>query len=296
MKRSSDPTRTSRIRSSFRRELNRRVAVYLMNLRREVVDNDFLGLLDRSPMHPALFPLNTRMPPDAATKLQSLSNYAYQLGYATVVQEGHWMKPVAYEAFNSGVRAGAKWSDDDRPKSLDEMLLAYYVHELEGIVDAAVQRIARAGALAMQRGYKPAMLYSQIVAVVRKILIERANMLGHQLVVQQHNLGRIAQMRAAGFTHVGVIPESRQHAPRRVRDGFADAEEVVEVLTAGDEDVCEECEDIADSGPYTMDEAETLIPAHPRCRCAVVPVEDERFKGAREREEEREEHEEDLVR
>jgi hypothetical protein len=37
----------------------------------------------------------------------------------------------------------------------------------------------------------------------------------------------------------------------------------VDVLTAGDDDVCEECQDISDSGPYDIDTAESLIPAHP---------------------------------
>ncbi|HEY5126777.1 MAG TPA: NUDIX domain-containing protein [Bradyrhizobium sp.] len=39
--------------------------------------------------------------------------------------------------------------------------------------------------------------------------------------------------------------------------------EEVDVLTAGDELVCETCQDIADGGPYTLDEAEGLIPGAP---------------------------------
>lgn len=46
----------------------------------------------------------------------------------------------------------------------------------------------------------------------------------------------------------------------------------VDVLTAGDNDVCQDCQDISDSGPYDIDEAESLIPAHPWCRCAFVPA------------------------
>lgn len=61
--------------------------------------------------------------------------------------------------------------------------------------------------------------------------------------------------------------------------------ETVEILTAGDEDVCEECQDIADAGPYEIDEARSLIPAHPNCRCAYVPFFDERF-AEQQREEE----------
>jgi hypothetical protein len=53
--------------------------------------------------------------------------------------------------------------------------------------------------------------------------------------------------------------------------------EEVNVVTAGDDRVCDECEDIADGGPYGIDEAMGLIPAHPDCRCAFVPSEDQRF-------------------
>lgn len=45
-----------------------------------------------------------------------------------------------------------------------------------------------------------------------------------------------------------------------------------EVRTAGDELVCPVCEDIESGGPYTIDEARSLIPAHPNCRCAFVPA------------------------
>ena len=44
--------------------------------------------------------------------------------------------------------------------------------------------------------------------------------------------------------------------------------EEVNVLTAGDDRVCKICEDIAEDGPYLIDQARGLIPAHPRCRCA----------------------------
>jgi SPP1 gp7 family putative phage head morphogenesis protein len=45
-----------------------------------------------------------------------------------------------------------------------------------------------------------------------------------------------------------------------------------EVLTAGDDRVCEICADLEDGGPYSMDEARGLIPAHPNCRCVLTPI------------------------
>ena len=60
---------------------------------------------------------------------------------------------------------------------------------------------------------------------------------------------------------------------------------LVNVLTAGDDLVCQDCEDIAGDGPYDLDTAKGLIPAHPNCRCAFVPFGDERFAAIMEQEE-----------
>lgn len=43
---------------------------------------------------------------------------------------------------------------------------------------------------------------------------------------------------------------------------------------------CEECQNIANGGPYDLDEAMDLIPAHPRCRCSLLPAEDAGFGAA----------------
>ena len=72
----------------------------------------------------------------------------------------------------------------------------------------------------------------------------------------------------------------------------AEAEEeakLVNVLTAGDDKVCVDCEDIAADGPYQLSEARDLIPAHPNCRCAFIPWGDKRFAPIVEQEEAEEE-------
>jgi hypothetical protein len=60
-----------------------------------------------------------------------------------------------------------------------------------------------------------------------------------------------------------------QQIPQRL---LAIGAEYVNVLTAGDDLVCQICEDISEEGPYSLDEAQGLIPAHPNCRCAFVPA------------------------
>lgn len=58
--------------------------------------------------------------------------------------------------------------------------------------------------------------------------------------------------------------------PRREDPGFAPTE-LVNVQTAGDDRVCDICDNIAASGPYTIEVARAMIPHHPNCRCTLVP-------------------------
>ena len=38
-----------------------------------------------------------------------------------------------------------------------------------------------------------------------------------------------------------------------------------EIITAGDDDVCDDCRDLEENNPYTLEEAQSLLPAHPNC-------------------------------
>jgi hypothetical protein len=96
------------------------------------------------------------------------------------------------------------------------------------------------------------------------------------------NQASLDTFKALGLTRVGIDPEFVQPGAKVIRRTTRDARrgntaEIVEVLTAGDDLVCQECEDISEEGPYEIDEARALIPAHPNCRCAFVPFFDERF-------------------
>jgi hypothetical protein len=79
-----------------------------------------------------------------------------------------------------------------------------------------------------------------------------------------------AEQAAAAEAEQGVLAEVEQAlAPEPAPE--AEAEEV-NVQTAGDDRVCDECDELAADGPYSLDEADDLIPAHPNCRCALVPA------------------------
>jgi DNA-binding transcriptional MerR regulator len=76
----------------------------------------------------------------------------------------------------------------------------------------------------------------------------------------------------AAKTAARAKPASKARA-RTAPKAAAKAVELVSVATAGDERVCDICNDLEDEGPYSLEEAQALLPAHPHCRCSVVPYE-----------------------
>jgi hypothetical protein len=92
------------------------------------------------------------------------------------------------------------------------------------------------------------------------------------------------QILAAAFPEGSALMEAAEEMLEEIETA-AKEDNLVNVLTAGDDDVCQDCEDIAAEGPYDIDEARDLIPAHPNCRCAFVPFGDKRFAAIMEQEE-----------
>lgn len=58
--------------------------------------------------------------------------------------------------------------------------------------------------------------------------------------------------------------------------------ESVDVTLSPDHDVADECDDLADGGPYTPEQADGLIPAHPHCMCTLTPRIDPKYLGETE--------------
>ena len=48
----------------------------------------------------------------------------------------------------------------------------------------------------------------------------------------------------------------------------------VDIITAQDNLVCDDCIDAEENNPHTIQEAQSLLPMHPNCRCAYAPVVD----------------------
>jgi hypothetical protein len=87
-----------------------------------------------------------------------------------------------------------------------------------------------------------------------------------------------ANTAAVGAQAKAVETEAKtvtQLLPKRL---LAIGAEYVNSQTAGDDRVCIVCQDISAEGPYTLAQAQGMLPAHVDCRCAWVPAFDMRFK------------------
>jgi hypothetical protein len=47
---------------------------------------------------------------------------------------------------------------------------------------------------------------------------------------------------------------------------------MAEWITMDDDEVCDDCREIAENGPYSIEKIITMMPACPECRCVALPV------------------------
>ncbi len=87
-------------------------------------------------------------------------------------------------------------------------------------------------------------LVGDVARHVNTIGLNRATLIARTEVVRAHHKATMAEYRLA--------------------DSAMSVEVDAELLTSGLDNVCDECEELATGGPYTLDEAEDLIPVHPQ--------------------------------
>jgi len=143
------------------------------------------------------------------------------------------------------------------------MIYSRSYEELKTVTDltgAAVRRSVAKGlteglARGMAEGKNPRAiareLLKDVVNQVDKIGEVRALMIARTEIAAAHHSASMAEYRQAEVEGVTV-----------------DAE----LLTSGLDNVCDECEALSEEGPYTLDQAENMIPVHPSCACSILPV------------------------
>ncbi|QCC60747.1 minor capsid protein [Natrinema thermotolerans] len=147
-----------------------------------------------------------------------------------------------------------------------QVLFSRNYAELEGITNEVSRQITRELADGIAAGENPTKMARRITDRVNKIGKTRSTVLARTETINAHTQSTIERYRQQGINSVGLEPE-------------------VQVQTAGDQRVCDQCASVAQRSPWTLDEfegSENQPPIHPQCRCAVIPIVNEAAAAALE--------------
>lgn len=264
-----DPTQTTTLRRQFEGEAGRRFRWLKGRIREAIVAEDGFGLKTNAGRFD--FPRSA----DKVSAFMDWLNKMQEQGILEVRQgeplskaaERSWATTYVRSAYAKGMAGsaaklrsqGVEVADDwvreafSRPFHADRVGLAYTrtFEELRGITREMDRQISRELAEGLAAGKNSRDIAAKLNDRVDKIGITRSRMMARTETIRAHAEASLNTYKEAGVEGVGVQAEW---------------------VTAQDGAVCAECESAAASGPYTVDEAQGMIPLHPNCRCAWIPL------------------------
>lgn len=185
--------------------------------------------------------------------MQSAARKSWQNVYLrSAYQKG--MAGAVYQMRRGGVQVEDRWIDAGfyRPIHADAVGLIYTraYSDLEGITKAMDTKLSRTLAQGMVEGLGMDELADRVDEDIDSIGIARSRVLARTETIRAHADATLNTYDEAEIE--GVIVES-------------------EFATAGDDHVCPKCEKL-EGKVYTLAQARGVIPVHPNCRCAWIPV------------------------
>lgn len=264
-----DPTRTIMVRRRFEQDLVRRFKTLRKAIKTAIVDHNALKLDLR--INDAFgFPTSTEKIASFMSWLRKQVRSgileiepgvpvekAAQRAWSNVYVRAAYQKGMsrAYGIIRSaGVEVSDQWISTAfyRPMHADRMGLIYTrtYSDLNGITNDMDAKISRELAQGIADGIGVEELANRLVNIVDGIGVSRARLLARTEVIRAHAEASLNSYEEAGAE--GVIIET-------------------EFATAGDSSVCPKCDDLGNQ-VYKLEDARGLIPVHPNCRCAWLPV------------------------
>jgi hypothetical protein len=261
-----DPTRTQTVRARFQADIKRRYVAIACAVREVLVDQDGFGLVtnrgqfefartsDKVSGFMAWLSQQEIQNGLKITQGASISNAAERAWTSTYVETSYirGLNQASARLRQSGATVTDRWVQAAfrRPIHADRLGIAYtrVFTELNGITNAMDQQISRVLAEGLAGGEGPPAIARAINNRVSSIGITRARMLARTEVINAHADATLNTYVEAGLEGVDVIAEW---------------------LTALD--ACPICVELEENGPYSIEEARGMIPAHPNCRCAWAP-------------------------
>ena len=264
-----DPTQTTQLRKRFEADFRRRFAALAKEIRDVIANQNALGIHVNDMRF--TFPTQAGKQAEFMGWLKSRVDFLIYDGTMAlprnVAVNKSWMNTYIQTSYRRGQakavadirKAGGLVSPEYvekaflRPVHADRagQIFTRSYESLQGITSEMDSQISRVLAEGMLDGRNPNVIARQLVDRVEKIGLTRARLLARTEVIAAHANAKLATYEDAGIQGVNLEAEW---------------------LTAGDDRVCEECQSLEDNGPYSLDQAKGMIPAHPNCRCSWVSV------------------------
>lgn len=244
-----------------------------------MVDDDALGLMEKKPVIMARkeFAFTTD-----AKKLDAFNTWFQQQVQAHVLSPGNQQMPVGSIAtgpwtvnyVQSAYRQGmlnaylsSKAADNSitqtqqqfmqeafgAPEAMSkvELLGTRTFEELKGVTATMSSQMNQILAQGIADGDGAQEIADEMTDTIDGLTDTRALTIARTETIYAHAEGQLDSFDQLGVEDLGVLAEWS---------------------TAGDDRVCEECEDM-EGKTFTIDEARGLIPLHPNCRCTWIPSE-----------------------
>lgn len=283
-----DPTRTTVLRKQYERDMVKRFRWLRRLIQELIIDDDVLGVAepDLTKVNP-LQAFVARPPRQAwrgrtsSEKVEQFMNWLkkaeregiLETTIGTAFGRSRWQNVYLQSAYQKGLasaagrlkRKGAKVQDSFiegsffRPIHADRIGLIYTraFSDLEGITAAMDAQISRTLAQGLAEGRGVRDIANSVIDRVDRIGITRARTLTRTEIVGANAEGALNTYMEAGIEGVEVEAE---------------------FMTTRDNRVCPRCREL-EGGVRSIDDARGVIPVHPNCRCAWIPVVAQDIRG-----------------
>lgn len=286
-----DPTRTITLRSNFRRGMRTRFATVRKAIRELVVKNDAFGL-EPAPAGPGEFTGTFNVQPNGwrfltnPQKVDEFRSWLQDQVDSNILQTTTTGKPWTNTYIDSAYRKGMVRSYIDTrklnptglspelaagqeafmnsafaaPDTLSKLELLYTraFESLRGVTATMASDMSRVLADGLGRGDNPLTIARAMTSRVDTLTRTRAEVIARTEIIHAHAEGQLDSFERLGVEDVGGMAEWS---------------------TAGDDRVCSRCAAL-EGAVMKIEEARGMIPLHPNCRCAWIPVIDTPTKKA----------------